>query len=416
MDNLDEVIYSPGRKTWNYMDYLMEQIPGKDNYIANITDELPDGTEQVIHYVTMELFDYLMEQIPGKDNYLADITDELPDGTEQVIHYVTDQTVNAGYYSRFYGLTGADAMGTTKHRRGWADRYLFAAKTTQTKVSPVEFDFVDETTLESTRTISRWSYAVPLEIVYQTPLTSWNPYNISFVDRDQFDYLQFGFCGVAPFNGWTYDNAYFTPSGFFEGITSSSNADTAADNVCALDPDGTEHSVYPSGHWITFPSIGGGVGLVRQRYPIFPIHEEGNTAYKEVKALEDVVLSSDYDDPIANPTGFFGNDRDLIYGFELNLQGGGHQHVVYVPGWQVQYFWYNATTLEYKTTSTDLVWVEGEERNGHAHRIQIWRDYDPIDNVTWRYHIGSCGFGSWSDGVNNLEPSSCTDGHTSLAR
>ena len=89
--------WSPGRKRWNYLDYLMEQIPGKDNYGANITDELPDGTEQVIHYNT-------------------------------------DEPVNSGYYSRYYGLTGADAMGSSKHRRSWSDRYLFAAKTTQTKV------------------------------------------------------------------------------------------------------------------------------------------------------------------------------------------------------------------------------------------------------------------------------------------
>merc|ERR1719295_985111 len=75
--------WSEGRKRWNYLDYLMEQIPGKDNYGANITDELPDGTQRVIQYNT-------------------------------------DETVNAGYYSRFYGLTGTDAMGTSKHRRGWA--------------------------------------------------------------------------------------------------------------------------------------------------------------------------------------------------------------------------------------------------------------------------------------------------------
>ena len=97
INDMDDHRWSSGRKRWNYLDYLMEQIPGKDNYGANITDELPDGSERVIQYNT-------------------------------------DETVNAGYYSRFYGLTGADAMGTSKHRRGWADRYLFAAKTTQEKV------------------------------------------------------------------------------------------------------------------------------------------------------------------------------------------------------------------------------------------------------------------------------------------
>merc|ERR1719350_10904 len=66
-----------------------------------------------------------MEQIPGKDNYGGNITDELADGTETVIHYNTDKVVNAAYYSRFYGLEREDAMGSTKHRRGYSDRYLF---------------------------------------------------------------------------------------------------------------------------------------------------------------------------------------------------------------------------------------------------------------------------------------------------
>ena len=32
--------WSPGRKRWNYLDYLMEQIPGKNGYGCNMTDEL----------------------------------------------------------------------------------------------------------------------------------------------------------------------------------------------------------------------------------------------------------------------------------------------------------------------------------------------------------------------------------------
>eukprot|EP01084_Bolivina_argentea_P289264 496669_1 len=36
--------WQPGVKKWNYLDYLMEQIPGKDNYLANLTDELPDSS------------------------------------------------------------------------------------------------------------------------------------------------------------------------------------------------------------------------------------------------------------------------------------------------------------------------------------------------------------------------------------
>ena len=67
---------------------------------------------------------------------------------------------------------------------------------------------------------------------------------------------------------------------------------------------------------MTFPEITNDVGIVRQRYPIFPIHIGGSAAYKEVKALQDVVLPSDYDDAVANPDGFFGDKRDIIYGFD----------------------------------------------------------------------------------------------------
>ena len=208
--------WTNGRKRWNYLDYLMEQIPGKNNYGGNITDELPDGTEGVIHYNT-----------------------DLP--------------VNSNFYSRFYGLSGADAMGSSKHRRGWNDRNLFAAKTTHSKVSPIEFNFETEDEngqIVRTRTVSRWSYAIPLEIIYQTPLSVWNPYNIEF-SQDRTPNIENDGC----FDSWTISNAYFTPSSFFEGLSGTSSADTAADNVCAVGSDGVSYPVYPSGHWITFPGI-----------------------------------------------------------------------------------------------------------------------------------------------------------------
>ena len=89
--------WESGRRRWNYLDYLMEQIPGKDNYPANLTDELPDGSGGVIHHEF-------------------------------------EEHLNIGYYNRYYRLLEDDAMGTSRHRRGWADRWLFAAKTTSTKV------------------------------------------------------------------------------------------------------------------------------------------------------------------------------------------------------------------------------------------------------------------------------------------
>ncbi len=49
-----------------------------------------------------------MEQIPGKDNYLANLTAELPDGTAKTIHFNSQNNdnhyINSGYYSHYYGL------------------------------------------------------------------------------------------------------------------------------------------------------------------------------------------------------------------------------------------------------------------------------------------------------------------------
>merc|ERR1712083_505489 len=106
--------------------------------------------------------------------------------------------------------------------------------------------------------------------------------------------------------------------GFFE---------SEAEHICTLDSDGVPQPVMASGHRITFPEIGNGVGHVRQRYPIFPVSSDGQPAWKEIKSLEDVFLGDDYDDG-ENADDYFGDDRDLIHGFTVTLKGGGHQHEI----------------------------------------------------------------------------------------
>ena len=387
--NIDgDVRWQSGRRRWNYLDYLMEQIPGKDNYGANINDTMPDGTGQVIHYET-------------------------------------DEPLNSGYYSRFYGMMDEDAMGSSKHRRGWADRWLFAAKTTQSKVSPVEFDFELEDENGNDvyyRTVSRWSYAIPLEIIFQTPLSNWNPYNIEYHETSDYDYSRSGECSGDTndaFDGWTKNNAYFTPEAFFNGITTTSSADTANGAVCALGDDGQAKSVMASGHWITFPEIANNVGYVRQRYPIFPIHDNGYPSYKEVKALEDIVLGDDYDDTTSG-IDFFGDSRDLIYGFTVYLQGGGHQHEMYIAGWKVYWLgWYDYNTETYRNGSDYKIEVDAETRNGHSHTVTIWR-WRQNDDSQWNYEIGTCRYGSVSDEElyeeSDYMDGACDDLHSKIVR
>ena len=98
--------------------------------------------------------------VPGKDNYAANLTDLFPDGTRW----------RCRLYSRFYWFAEDDAMGSSAHRRGFSARYLFAAKTTR-RSRPWP-----------STTRSRWSDAIPLEVVFLTSLSRWNPHNISNTD------------------------------------------------------------------------------------------------------------------------------------------------------------------------------------------------------------------------------------------
>jgi len=49
-------------------------------------------------------------------------------------------------------------------------------------------------------------------------------------------------------------------------------------------------SVTSSGMRIFTPSIPG-VGIMRLRYPVFPVHQEGNAIWKSLQALQDVSLN-----------------------------------------------------------------------------------------------------------------------------
>ena len=152
------------------------------------------------------------------------------------------------------------------------------------------------------------------------------------------------------------------------------------------------------------------------RYPFFPIHYGGGANWKEVKALEAVVLEDDYDD-IDSGLDFFGDSRYLIYGFEVNLKGGGHQHTSYIPGWKVRNYWYDSDEDIYYNTSDYTVEVESDTRNSHAHTTTIWRH--KVDG-SWVYEIGTCRYGSLSDADqyddSDYVPGFCSDGHTYIER
>merc|ERR1712062_884590 len=81
-------------------------------------------------------------------------------------------------------------------------------------------------------------------------------------------------------------------------------------------------------------------------YPISPIHDAGSAAFKEAKALQDVVLPSEYDD-VETGVEFFTDARDLEYGFNLYLEGGGHDHLVFIKSNRLFKDWYDDENLQY---------------------------------------------------------------------
>ena len=365
-----------------------------------------------------------MQQVPGKDNYNGSaIRDRLPDGTAEIIDFNDGAPLDAHFYNRFYGLSDNDAMGSSNHRRGWSDRYLFVAKTRHEKVSSVDFKFESAESGETLQTEgSRYSYAIPLEIIYLTPLSKWNPFGVAELSNSDLDAARTGECGGKAFNGWTSSNAYFTPFDFFEhGVKNDEGAgDTASATNCALGADGAEHGVMPSGHWITFPEIAGGVGKVRQRFPIFPVHKYGTVQYKEVKALQGVLLDdAKYDDDV-HGISFFTKERDLKHGFEVALQGGdgGHYHTVSIPSNLVRDHWYDEDDDDFTKGDSFVLEAESDLANGHVHTVRIWRDRVDDNANDWTYTIQDCRFGTLSDSDvdNPWQSDTCQDGHTQIIR
>lgn len=364
-----------------------------------------------------EYIDTLMEQVWGKDNRGAELEDVLEgqasrhhqrtfvnaDGEEEA------EVLNVAKYSRFYKNADKDAMGFQERRRGFNDRYLWAARTTQEKVSAVEAAFGKDAHDDKNKLAQaqRWSYALPLEIVYTTPLTKWNPYNITdhteafheafaaqpaccrehwhakdrrgACPKDSREYkekaciiardrvLSFektvtqggrtgrkdpktGECDPATaFDGAKRSAFRRTPASFFSGGEGEKGdadpADTSGAGTCVLDDQGRARLVRASGHNIFTNQIGGGVGALRQRWPIVPLHAAGGSEWKETKALAALTLGvpDARDDALDNHPpgaaadffedavgGMFGLARERKYGVALELENGEtgeHVHV-----------------------------------------------------------------------------------------
>ena len=118
------------------------------------------------------------------------------------------------------------------------------------------------------------SYAIPLEMIYLTPLHRWNPYNLTYKGDQKSDLGKTvtangrngGKTKAKAYDGVNSRIYYITPNEFFAGTeTHVDAADTTKGSVGVLDPTGEARLVRASGVRIFLPNIPG-VGILRQRY------------------------------------------------------------------------------------------------------------------------------------------------------
>lgn len=94
------------------------------------------------------------------------------------------------------------------------------------------------------------------------------------------------------YNGTNSRKFYQTPDAFFTGKEVSVDAaDTTRESVGVLDRNGRVRICRASGVRVFLPPIKG-IGSLRQRYPIMPVHGEGSAVWKELEAMKDLLLQS----------------------------------------------------------------------------------------------------------------------------
>lgn len=294
-----------------------------------------------------------MEQIPGKDNYGAnipavgldsDIISARPGANKDVL--------NGGYYHRSYKLKEKDAMGVSSGQRSYSDR-LYIAMTSQENIAGPEF-----TDSKGKVYKAKVSYAIPLEIIYLTPLMKWNPYNIK-METSWKNKMQGSGTEKDPYVSMDPRHFYQTPSDFFTGSVKTDSADTSKSEVFIKNKAGKTVKTQASGVRINFPSIDGIGGIIRQRYPIMPVHGEGSSIWKRINAFEDSIQFNG-DSSVEK--------KYLTTGISHPTEGSSnqatqHTHIIELTKEQYDYLLDNKGERVIYTTS---------EANTHSHEMKIF--------------------------------------------
>ena len=323
--------------------------------------------------------DKLMAQVPGFNNHGSNLTDNSFGST--AYQYGSDplEPVNMAYYNRWLKAKTLGAFGQSARHRGFSDDNLYVAQTTQPAVVPTELEYC---TGNGNRRTCEWqsyrfSYAIPLEIVYMTPLTEWNPYNLEYkgsVNTPLWQSVRAGGRNGQPtagraYNGTNHITFFQTPDAFYAGgeVASDPADTTGQDATAVLDKNEDMRMVRDSGYRMFLPEITG-VGILRQRYPIMQVSGEGGSVWKELEALKDIVMDSTDNkhmyrqQPVQQTPDEQTNTTDTNTNLMLRLEAGtaGHIHLVTITPEQLQTM-QNGTNID---TVTD-------ESDGHTHTLTV---------------------------------------------
>ena len=208
-----------------------------------------------------------------------------------------------------------------------------------------------------------------MEIIYLTPLYHWNPYNLTDCDVEGCeDQVTAGGRngGLTPdtaYNGFGNKHFFKTPKELFTGSQAdTTTADTTQGSVGVLDQAGVVREVVASGTRIMLPKIGS-AGYIRTRYPISPLHYDGNTIFKELAALKDIVMRMN------TYSHMFREQAPAVTTFKTaeatRQTPGPHVHVVKIPSDEVTNLMTNEGTIYTAHTSVS---------KAHVHKLLIRYD------------------------------------------
>ena len=321
---------------------LPGDVPLKDYELfkkARFALNADDSTTVKEGKYTYGFLDKLMGEIPGYDNYQGKLEDKAYN--VEALGIGTKKPLDASKYHRWYETREKGAMGDSIKHKGFNDNNVFMAMTTQEQIADLYTENHCKYWRNGTKTCQytgrqRWSYAIPLELIYLTPLGSWNPHNIEYHGdantEDGAKVTAGGRNGDTEDKDKAYDGTnsktfYRTPAAFFSGSKGDSmKADTVAGAVGVLNKARELVTTVASGVEIITANIPG-VGQLRTRYPIAPLADDGKIGFKELNAIKDFVLWPSQFRRINNETEYLNKDEKSTAQFK----SGRYQMSYYLP-------------------------------------------------------------------------------------